>query len=784
MLPRPIVRLACCLAVWFSSVAATAAEQPLALLAPGSLAGWTHGPLAAHGWRMQEGVLVGGAEATELESGWTWADFELSLRWSAAEGDRLELGLDELDPGQRTLRRSVTLRLEGDSGKVNLRQGDKSLASVDAGPASSDGWRSLTIRRTGAQISVDFLGRSLASTALASEARLRLRLSAHGAARVTDLAIREPEGEPLFNGSDLAGWWTPGNLASWQAIKGGVVCLNQDGNYLRTEREYENFTLSMDYKMARGGNSGVGIRTALAGWPSGDGMELQLLDESPDAPLTRHSTLAIYGNLEPLARADRSQQWNHVVIKAEGPMISGWVNGVLVQQANTARLPELRRRQPRGWIGLQDHGARIEVRNMRLLAAPDGPGPAVWSADAPESPSQQVLERLMNPQRLAYTDALRAAAVFKDVTESGEQLLAELEGPAALVELASASEESRLAIYVDDEPQPRVDCAAAELASRLPQVGQDAQPMLTWLPFARRLRVTVRGPGRYRLDYVKLPAGSLEPETSGVARGLLPALSYRNEQLGWGTHREADPLPRAGSPAVELAPGAKKTMLELSGAGIVEWTKLVAPLDTLASDDLWLEVAYDGQSEPAVAAPARYWFPGLSGGNYPNYVCLDRGGATSFAAMPYGRGLKIALHNRGPRAMTGVACVVSYRPLEESEAASLARLRGAFLPAAQTASSLASGQRGRLVGLVFARPQSPAAELSVLVDEHPYGESSPSWRAWLGLADGDGDTRRSLSGCWGGMAWRWFWLAPIDFEKSLALGPPTDVNRLAVFYVW
>ena len=54
-------------------------------------------------------------------------------------------------------------------------------------------------------------------------------------------------------------------------------------------------------------NSGVGIRTAKAGWPSGDGFELQILD----APgLTSDSTMAIYRNVEPLARADRSEEWN------------------------------------------------------------------------------------------------------------------------------------------------------------------------------------------------------------------------------------------------------------------------------------------------------------------------------------------------------------------------------------------------------------------------------------------------------------------------------------------
>ena len=132
-------------------------------------------------------------------------------------------------------------------------------------------------------------------------------------------------GQPIFNGRDLAGWWTPGNLASWPVIDGNLVCINQKGDYLRTEKEYGNFVLSFEYKMAKRGNSGVGIRTPRDGWPSAEGMELQIQDDPLDTPMERHLMMSIYGRVEPLARADKSEQWNHVVIKAEGRMISAWV---------------------------------------------------------------------------------------------------------------------------------------------------------------------------------------------------------------------------------------------------------------------------------------------------------------------------------------------------------------------------------------------------------------------------------------------------------------------------
>ena len=63
-------------------------------------------------------------------------------------------------------------------------------------------------------------------------------------------------------------------------------------------------------------------------------------------------------------------------------------------------------------------------------------------------------------------------------------------------------------------------------------------------------------------------------------------------------------------------------------------------------------------SQPAVAAPLRFWFPGLAGlENYPNYVLVDRGGVTCMLPMPFGKGVRLAMRNRGQRAAPGVRIV-------------------------------------------------------------------------------------------------------------------------------
>ena len=759
-----------------------------------SLAGWQYGAQAPRGWTMAEGVLHGEEGATPLLSGWTWGDFELQFRFSAPDGSRPQLLLHEAPAGSAGL----TVSLAEGEAAGELRQGGRQLAAGGKLEAAKDGWHEAFVRRSGKSFSLKIDGRLFSDFELAGKTRYGLGLAIEkGRVSLADMRMQEPAGEPIYNGKDLSGWWMPGRLDGWAASGEAIECLNKDGNYLRTEKEYANFTLSFSYKMAKGGNSGIGIRTARSGWPSGDGMELQLLDERPGTPLTRHSTMALYGNLEPIAKADRSQEWNSVVIKAEGYMVSAWVNGVLVQQTDTSRLPELHRRNLKGWIGLQDHNAKIEFRDLRVLEAPDGPGLDAWYKPRIASGSKQTLDRLMNSESLALEDHIRSDTARKVVAQSGEQVLAELTGPGAVVEISRTSDAGRIRFYFDGEPEPQIDCPADELSRRVPLVGQDAQPLLTFLPFQKSLKVVLdaKGPVEYRFDYVKFPSDvPLDKHVggeSGVVRGLLPALSYRNEQLGWGTHREADPLPRQSASPKTIKPGERQTLIELKDAGVVQWTKLQVNPALLATDDLWLEVTVDGQAAPAIFAPARYLYPGLAGDgkNYPNYVLVDRGGLTNLLAMPYRKGLSIAAVNRGKQPISGVGAAVSYEPISNPDDARLtARLHGVFQSAAASdARELISlSGRGRWIGLVakWAPERMPGFETLLVDGKSRESWSGMSWNSFLGIGDKASDERHSLSGRRNGLVWRYLLLAPVDFQQTLVLrGNEPAGDRLALFYL-
>lgn len=786
-----------CLLVTGAAAADEQAKTSLRLFTTDRLSGWDYGQQPPTGWKLSGGVLMGDDRSRPLVSGWSWQDAEFRFRWQVRRGGQWRLRLLKVSSGDEMAR----LLLAEDDSQTAHADGDERSMHVTEPPAA-DGWHEATLRRWGEQLEVAVETKTKTGS---NQSRVHMNVSddrfvieaslAAGAGTLADLQVVEPAGAPIFNGRDLTGWWTPGNLASWKVEEGKIVCVNQNGNYLRTEREYANFMLSLEYRMARGGNSGIGIRTARGGWPSGDGMELQLLDEPAGSPITRHSTMAIYGNIEPLARADRREGWNQVTVRAAGSLISAWVNGVLVQHADTSRLPELRRRHLQGWIGLQDHGARIEFRNLRVLELPTDLGRQQWQTPPRESASQLVLERLMNSERLAIDDGLGSGTVTKTVEGSGEQVLAELTGPAAVVEVSRTNNSGRLSFFFDGETTPRIDCVASELHQRVAQVGQDVQPLLTFIPFRKSLKVVLQAsePAEYRLDYVTfssdVPVERFD-DGGGVARGLLPALSYRNEQLGWGTHREADPLPRAGWQNQKINEADRTTLVELSGAGVVEWTKLVAAPSLLEDDDLWLEVTVDGESQPALAAPARYFFPGLQGGNYPNYVVLDRGGWTNLLAMPYQSGLTIAVANHGRRPVSPVGVTVSYQPLDDPHDPRLAhRLRGVFSTDRDPPGRAGMTQhgRGRWIALITQYGKAAPGVGALIVD----GQSRDGWksndlRTFMGIEPHSSNERHSFCGRYGGFQWRFFLPAPIDFERSLELrstqGPQLG-DRLALFYM-
>ncbi|MBX7165812.1 MAG: DUF1080 domain-containing protein [Pirellulales bacterium] len=743
------------------------AADPLALeliAADDSLAGWQYGPDAPRGWTVREGTFVASAEATPLIGGWSFGDFELAFAWTG----NWHLGLLPVGDGQPW---EIALG-EGEGETWIDAAGDHAVAKQAVAALPDGAPHRAIVRRFGARLMLEVDGRRAVSCAVDDSLRVP-RLAGQG--ELHGLVLDEPLGEPLFNGRDTAGWKvTSGRM--WR-VADGELHGGGGSNYLRTEAEFENFVFALEYKQSTGGNSGVGIRTPDGGWPSGDGMELQLYDEPLSTPLNKHSTAAIYGNMEPLARADRPDVWNRVVVRAQGRLISMWVNGRLVQHADTRLCPELKYRRLRGWVGVQNHQDPSRMRNILLRQLPDGEGPDDWRRARPEPASRRALEPWMNSQRLAEqgvavgsSRAIQAAA--------GESQAVELAGPGAITALCGAATEGRVVIEIDGAAA--IDCALSELSERVHAIAAAPAQLACYVPFRRAARCTFTALGtplNLRLDHVAAPENTV-PESWGdgaaCERGLHSALAYRRQQLESGRHREGDEVQVVEMKQESLEPGAQLSVEFQEQSGVVVRTTLGAPLQFLRDDALWAEVYVDGESTPALAAPARWLFPGATTSKYVNFVVTEDQGLVSLLGMPFATGLRLVITNRGDEAVRNVRLHLaadgeSWRTAPAIEPG--LRLRGVF-HRHDDAAPLALAGRGCLVGLI-AEPLpdagGPPRVAQMRVDGQPAVDGELDSLAFWGLAAAEGDQLGPFAGRAGPMIWRWFLPAPPAFEREFTL---------------
>jgi hypothetical protein len=754
------------------------------LMRPDSIVGWDHGEATPRGWAVSKGVLSGSDRATPLLSGYSYGDMDLRFGWSVTDGGEWRVSLPEVPdgPGLRLLLK------EGPEG-VRLTDGSKVLLSGAVGKPGKNGSHTARLHRADGKLTLWIDGGQVGRAELERSRRFGLGLALlKGAGAIRDMRAEEPAGKPLFRRNDKLREWT-GEKRAWK-VEGDQLVLHPRGmGYLQSKKQYGNFTFSFDYKSVQRGNSGIGIRTPPGGWPSGDGMELQIQDRRAKPTMDKHSLMAIYGNVPPLARPDRPG-WNHAVIKADGWMISAWINGELAQQHNTFHHPELKHRRLKGWIGFQDHKRDVCYRNLRVLEAPDGAGLAEWVKPRPVTGLQHVINRLTNPEWLCREDGMRSGVATRRIRakKPGEQVLARLAGPGAVVRVDRTNDSGRLAFYFDGETKPRFECSPRRLFVDAGQIGRESNPALTCLVYRKSLKITLRDaePGEHRIDYVTFPKDMPVTTFSGrenLPRGWLSAALYRQHVPRAGVHREDEVAPRRRPAPATIGPGKRKTVARLDGAGIVQWLKLHANRSALTNDDLWIEVTVDREDRPAVAAPARMLFPGLTGKKtYRNFVLVKRNGFANMLAMPFSDGLTVAVVNRGKEPIENIGVEVCYERTRDDIRRRM-RLRGKWLPAGTGEDLFRLEEKGRWVGLVCEMPGKSGFTLTGLSVD---GKSANGWKdvslaRFLGCRN---NQCRNLSGRMAGLAWRYLLLAPVDFERSLVLKAKGKQlpERLVLYY--
>ncbi|MCM5662556.1 3-keto-disaccharide hydrolase [Galbibacter mesophilus] len=202
----------------------------------------------------------------------------------------------------------------------------------------------------------------------------------------------ENEWEFLFDGKDFSAWhmYNGGEVSEAWTIEGDAMVLTPGDNAgnIVTNEEFENFVLSLEWKISEGGNSGIfwGVQEGENyGQPYKTGPEIQVLDNErhPDAKNgTTHQAGALYDMIAPSEDvAKPAGEWNTCVIKIDHTSNHGEVtlNGTKIVEfpVHGDKWKEMIANSKfkdwegfgafqKGKIGLQYHGDKVYFRNIKI----------------------------------------------------------------------------------------------------------------------------------------------------------------------------------------------------------------------------------------------------------------------------------------------------------------------------------------------------------------------------------------------------------------------------------
>lgn len=203
----------------------------------------------------------------------------------------------------------------------------------------------------------------------------------------------------LFDGETSEGWrgYKKENFPeAWKIVDGTIHCQgsgrgeagHKDGGDIIYDKKFKNFTLSLEWKISEGGNSGIfylGEEKLDYIWKTAPEMQILDNDKHPDAKLGVDSNRQA-GSLYDLIPAKPQNakpvgEWNQVEITVLDGNVIHMQNGEKVveyrlwtpewkEMVAGSKFPELNENwadvATEGYIGLQDHGDDVWFKNIKI----------------------------------------------------------------------------------------------------------------------------------------------------------------------------------------------------------------------------------------------------------------------------------------------------------------------------------------------------------------------------------------------------------------------------------
>lgn len=199
----------------------------------------------------------------------------------------------------------------------------------------------------------------------------------------------------LFDGETTDGWRSYGHedlSGDWRADGGTLTFTPGKAGDIITDATFTNFELSIDWKISKGGNSGIFFNVVEGpSYAYMTGPEYQLLDNAnrDEPPLEQAGALfALYAPTTDVSHP--AESWNTSRLVVNGGYIEHWLNGVKVVSYDmdsddfksrvsaskfspdgpNADVMKHFATARGGHIALQDHGDKIAFRNIKIKPLP------------------------------------------------------------------------------------------------------------------------------------------------------------------------------------------------------------------------------------------------------------------------------------------------------------------------------------------------------------------------------------------------------------------------------
>jgi hypothetical protein len=188
----------------------------------------------------------------------------------------------------------------------------------------------------------------------------------------------------LFDGTTVSGWRgyrQPTLPSGWQAIDGALTRIGQAGDIVTID-EFGDFELTLEWKLAANGNSGVFYRVVEDDpvmWHMAP--EYQIIDNAYKEPLKPGQYAGANYDMDPPSRDATNPigSWNLTRLLVRGAHVEHWLNGVKIvayelwtpdwerrlRESKFKDFPKYGRAR-RGHIGLQDHGDNVAFRSIKI----------------------------------------------------------------------------------------------------------------------------------------------------------------------------------------------------------------------------------------------------------------------------------------------------------------------------------------------------------------------------------------------------------------------------------